>query len=639
MNYLMKMIIFLLMGLCYMDVVAQQVQKECQDLFKEGEEAMNRKNYEVAIKKFNSAAVCDEKNENSAFVEKCKSMKKKCEDKMNGVATTSKKALTISSQFVKFDAEGGIREVVITGNNWNVSDVVSDWYSVAKKSSSVVISAKPNTSIRSHSATILISDGTTNKEITVTQGKAEEYLRLSAGDLSFSSRGNQEEIVIQTNTEWNYSGAPSWCTVKKNGDKLIITASPNNSTKERPGSILISSNSLEKQVMILQNVGNETLSASKNNLSYSNLGGKDNINIYTDSDSWTIGDFPKWCSVTRVNEHTISVECMENTTTKDRNETILIRTNKQTLGLKVSQKRGYEATMIQPTRNSKMLGGRNISFGITAGLVFPSVSTSASGDYLGSIVNYGYGNDTEKPSYKAEMGFTVGALADFRLYKNLYVQIGLNYTNLKYKNSISDNYFDEIKDGNYSYEGQAYDDFTENYTMSYIDVPIVFSYRHKLSEKTNLQLNLGPYISYGLSGKMKLSGTTDWPSLDQYYDGIATGENYYMNAQITGKLDMFEKNGSLSSQYTTGNSSLTENDYDFKDSPLSKFNYGLTMGVGIELSGFNIGASYDLGLSNLANKDFWNSKRLPISEYSSTMENYKFKLSRFSIKVGYIFRW
>jgi hypothetical protein len=618
--------------------LSAQVDQTCQNMYDRGVKEMNGGQYDTAITTFNNAIGCNN-NKDAPFVSQCKKMIRQCQVKKEGNKTNpNKKVLTISSSQASFDADGGSKEIVITGTNWSVNNVISDWCSIEKKTSSVTINAKPNVSIRSRSVTLLISDETANKEITVTQEKADEFLRPSASDLSFSSRGNQEEIIIQSNTEWSYSGAPSWCTIQKDGNKLIITAAPNNSTKERNGSVIINSNSLEKQIVFSQNVGNEILSASKNSLLYSHSGGKETINIYTDSEVWTIGDFPKWCSVTKINDYEISVECLENNTIKARSETIQIRTNKQTLGLKVSQERGYEAPQIT-SYNSKLLGGRDISFGVTAGLVFPSISTSSSGDHLGSIVNYGYEGDLEKPSYKADAGFSIGVLMDMRLYHNLYLQIGLNYTNIKYKNSLSRNYFDEINEDNYVYKGEAYDDFKENYTLNYIDIPLIFSYRFKLSEKTNFQLNIGPYISYGISGKMKLSGTTDWPSLDEYYNGKATGENYYKSAEITGEMDIFEKKGFINTQYTTGDSPLYESKHDFKESPLSKFNYGLTMGAGVELSGFNIGLSYDFGLSNLANEDFWNSRRLPISDYSITMEDYKFNLSRFSVKVAYIFRW
>ncbi|MDH8701079.1 hypothetical protein M2138_000418 [Dysgonomonadaceae bacterium PH5-43] len=636
MNHLKKVLILLLIGFCSMEVSSQIVDQTCHNMYAQGEAEMKKGNYDAAISKFSAAADCASNVPD--FVTKCVSMKKQCEAKKKGNATKSKKALSVSSSSASFDADGGTTEIAITGNNWTVNDVLSEWCNIEKKSSSIMVNVKPNTSIRSRSATIIISDGNVNKDITIIQGKADEFLRLSASDLSFVSRGNEEEIIIQTNTEWSYSNAPSWCTVQKNGNKLTIKADPNNSTKERSGSIIVNSNSLEKKIALSQNIGNETLSASKNSLSYSNLGGQETINIYTDSEGWAIGDFPKWCSVTKVNDYAILVECLENNTTKARSETIQIRTNKQMLGLKVSQERGYEATVIQPSHSSKVIRGRDVSWGITAGLVFPYVSSSASGEDLGSVVNYGYSDGAEKPSYKAEMGFTIGALIDFRLYNNLYLQMGLNYTNLKYKNSFSGNFFDDYQDGNYTYKGQAYDDFTENYNMSYLDIPIIFSYRFKLSEKTNLQLNLGPYISYGLSGKMKLTGTTDWPSLDQYYNGKSTGRKYNSNAEITGEIDLFGKNGFVNTQYTSGEQPLYEDEFEFKDSPLSKLNYGLTMGVGIELSGFNIGLAYDLGLANLANEDYWTSKRLQVSNYSTVMEDYKFKLNRFNIKIAYIFR-
>ena len=51
--------------------------------------------------------------------------------------------------------------------------------------------------------------------------------------------------------------------------------------------------------------------------------------------------------------------------------------------------------------------------------------------------------------------------------------------------------------------------YRENYTLNLIEAPILASYRIVLTKAGSLHLNLGPYISYGLSAKLKLSGATE----------------------------------------------------------------------------------------------------------------------------------
>lgn len=86
---------------------------------------------------------------------------------------------------------------------------------------------------------------------------------------------------------------------------------------------------------------------------------------------------------------------------------------------------------------NRRLGGRKISIGVQAGYMMPTISTSSGGGFTGSPINYSFSDPTEDADYKSMSGFTVGIFGDFRLYKNLYLMSGINYTNIKYKNAIS----------------------------------------------------------------------------------------------------------------------------------------------------------------------------------------------------------
>jgi hypothetical protein len=297
-----------------------------------------------------------------------------------------------------------------------------------------------------------------------------------------------------------------------------------------------------------------------------------------------------------------------------------------------------------PPVPDKTIGGRNISFGITAGMVFPSFATSTSSDYLASAVNYAYGADDEKADYSSNLGLTIGAIVDIRLIKNFYLQTGLNYTSVTMTNKFSGQYTETLTMTNTTYvEGQAYDEFTEKYNLNYLEIPITFSYRFKLSEKLNWQINAGPYIGFGLAGKCKVEGTTDMPLLTEYYtsNDDPTGKTFFQNCNVSGEFDLFGTSGSRKDSYTTGSQDVFDTDYTFKASPFKNLNTGLSIGTSIEFAGFNLGLSYDIGLTNIANDDFWKSARFPTSDYNGTerMENYSHKLNKFQIKLAYIFRY
>ena len=77
-------------------------------------------------------------------------------------------------------------------------------------------------------------------------------------------------------------------------------------------------------------------------------------------------------------------------------------------------------------------------------------------------------------------------------------------------------------------------------------------------------------------------------------------------------------------------------------SPFKRFNYGLKLGVCYELRGFQLGVNYNLMLSNMANKDYWESTRIPIMNNmtgENLMSGYKHKISALEIKLGYVLRY
>jgi hypothetical protein len=303
---------------------------------------------------------------------------------------------------------------------------------------------------------------------------------------------------------------------------------------------------------------------------------------------------------------------------------------------------------VSPAKNP-VIGGRNISLGITAGIVNTGFSASSN---LASIANYGYAN--EKPSYSSELGFTVGLLLDIRLYKNFYLQTGINYINARVKNSFESSFWyqyynlgttlgvDQSLTNTYV-EGTAYDKFTEKYEMNYLEIPLLFSYRFKISEKLNWQINIGPYVGYGFSGECKISGSTDIPSLNEYNknDDTPTGNSYFINWTYNGNLNLFNKEEGKSTTLNTITMYESEYSYNFEKSPFNNINAGISLGTAFEISGFNIGVYYDLGLINIANDEYWSSERMNITRDDAglRMKNYKHKLNKLQVKIGYIFRW
>lgn len=296
---------------------------------------------------------------------------------------------------------------------------------------------------------------------------------------------------------------------------------------------------------------------------------------------------------------------------------------------------------------NRQLGGRRLSFGITAGYAMPMISASSGGGFTGSAINYGKGNSEENADYKSGAGFTVGLLADLRLYKNLYLMSGVNYNYYKWSNEVSGVLYDQVVSSTASFinMGDQNFNFKENYTMHSIEIPLLLSYRFVLSKTGSLHINAGGYVTYGFSTKLKLAGSIDTPIRQFEREGNSPGQlirdDLYMNSIVEANINMYKKQHMLTETYKAGDMGNSD-DYIYNaGTPFKHLNYGLKAGITYEIKGMQLGINYKLMLSNMANANFWESSRIPalLSKGDNNMSGYKFKINTLEIKLGYILRY
>ena len=301
---------------------------------------------------------------------------------------------------------------------------------------------------------------------------------------------------------------------------------------------------------------------------------------------------------------------------------------------------------------NRELGGRKLSFGVTAGYVMPFPMSSSGGGFTGSAVNYSMGDSREDVDYTSQGGFTVGLFADLKLYKNFYLTAGVNYTMVKYKNTFSEPFDSRVwrtVSNIVYYMNSSTNNYQEKYTQSMIEVPVLVSYRFVLTKTGSLHLNLGPYVSFGLNSKMELSGSSEFKGniyLKNYNNTVDYDNSkgiFSSSDHISGDFNMYKRRHSFE-KITETDTSLGNTMYNeaiFDKSPFRRFNYGLKFGLTYELRGFQIGAMYSLQLSNMANDAFWESTRIPITNRTgeNVMSGYKHRVNALEIKLGYVFRY
>jgi len=156
-----------------------------------------------------------------------------------------------------------------------------------------------------------------------------------------------------------------------------------------------------------------------------------------------------------------------------------------------------------------------------------------------NMSNY-YGDDLTDRNMKP--GFHAGLGADLGLTPNMFVQTGL---------------FFSTKGAKFSDTGEG-DWIDANITANYLQIPVHFAYKIDVTPGTKVVLHAGPYLAYGVSGKMKLG-------------------------------------------------SLEVNTFD-KDLGFKPFDAGLGLGVGAEFGVILVDLGWDMGLTNISRASSGNIK-------------------------------
>ena len=617
--------------------------QSCRDLFRDANQLVQEGKLEKAKTKYQQVVNCGD----NFYLPDSKEKIKWIDRVMH--KPNKAKPFAISENEIVIPYQGGQDVITVDGEgSWTatVGGTGTEWCKIKREKGKVYVISDANENSVDRTCEISISMGGKTKKVKVKNDKAPEMLISSVENVTFPSKGETNTVDILSNTDWKITEAPGWVVTSKEDGKVTLTAQANGDNKERKAEIKIESTSKAVIINIYQGAGLDHLAFSKNDLHFGPDGGDEYINVYTDADDWRFGDFPHWCQVSKVADNLIRVHCTPNDPINiNREASVNVTTGKQTLGINVSQ----EAKPFVAVIPDFGIGGRAISFGVSAGYIIPVISTSSGGNFTGSVVNYALGNGSENASYSVSGGFNIGAFADIRLYKNFYLKAGLEFTHYSYKNEFNKNVERRIlQTSQYYLGGPTENKYKEEYTINQIEIPVLASYRIATSRISHVQLNVGPVIYYGLSAKMKLSGNTDTETLHAYkYTNLQYTNQLYNNSTYpshyagSGELDLYGKHFDFTETYTMGNNADLTKSYDLDSSPFNRLNFGIRMGAAFEYAGVSLGVEYNLMLTNMADKKFWESNRLTIFDQTPgmVMSGYKQRNSYLGIKLAYTFRY
>lgn len=621
--------------------------QSCKVLYQEGNTLVDQGKLEKAKSKFQQVIHCG----NNLYVPDSEKRIAWIDRVLRKPSTV--KPFSLSDNKVVIPYQGGQDVITVDGNgSWTafVNDKSVGWCKIKKEKGKIYIVSEANENNTDRSCEVVVRMGGKTRTVVVKNEKAPEMLVPSVENLTFPYKGETNTVEIRSNTNWKVTDVPGWVVSTKENGKIKLTALANDNNVERSAEIKVESSTKTVIINLYQGAGLDHLAFSKNDLHFGPDGGDEYVQILTDAQDWRFGDFPHWCQVTKVADNLLKIHCTPNEPINlNREASVNVTTGKQTLGINVCQ----EAKPLVAVIPNFGIGGRAISFGISAGYLFPNIINSSGGDFTGSVVNYALGDNRENASYKSSGGFNIGLFADIRIYKNFYLKPGVEFTHYKYKNYFSGDVeiFTLGDTKNYYFKGKAQNQYQESYTFNEIEIPVIASYRIPVTKISHLQINIGPTIRYGLSAKMKISGNTDANKMGSYKivnnqrtdivysQGLTTSLNY----SGSGELNLYKSRMKYSETYSDEflTNGVIPKDCDLEDSPLKKLNFGARLGVSYEYAGISFGMEYNIMLSNAANEKYWNSERWRIFDKGADvlMSGYKQRNNYFSVKIGYTFRY
>ena len=558
-------------------------------------------------------------------------------------------ALELSTEVVNIPYQGGEEQIgVIASKEWSLEaeEERTKWLNTRSESKRnfIVSCLEPNNSTRERSTDLVVKSGAVFKTLRIVQEGREEYLEANTTNLAFPAKGASELVGVSSNVNWDVTSVPDWCRIEKNDSTIRIIVLPNEKPTGRTENIVIvTPNNNRVTINIAQGAGDEKLTLSQNDIVLPADGGRHYMKVYTDAASWSLGDFPSWLFVEKVGNDSICIEADKNVPNGEkRMGSVLVKTGNQTAAVKISQEARLPVDVI--FSESGLVGGRNLSLGVSASYYMPFVSASAGGDYVGSVVDYSLGTNAENASYKKAVGYSFGLFADMRLYKNIFLTAGVNFTQIKYENSFNEPTIFKQPHTTYQYlRGDVQNAYTEEYSHTFIEVPLLASYRFKLSDVSHVQLNLGPVLTFGASSTMKFNGNTDGDRLHIYSattNAMQDANNYTHHTATSAEFNLYQPCVRWTESYTQGNVADVDHHDTFAQAPLNRMHWGLRLGAAYEIAGLSFGLSYTMMLSNMANDNYWGKKRWTVLNESNTVMNgYKHRIHTLEFKLAYTLRY
>lgn len=563
-------------------------------------------------------------------------------------SSNKQSAFILSKEDIILPYRIGSDSIEVSSNKKSLNiDNDSDWLEVKYLDNKIYLTCiSENESISERTTLLKVYNDQLTKYIKIVQLGSPEYLTIKESTLEL--KDNKERYVfldVFSNADWLVQHKPDWCNVEVVDSGINILVQENPHRYEREGKLILTSLTKESELVIKQPAAQTFLITSADTIAFESDGGHSLVCVITNSADWFVTDYPRWLEVKKVGNDTLVINCNQNIPNGEiRHDNIQIKADNLINSIYVHQDAKTINSVLFP--NDKVISGRNISYGASLIMSKPLLQTEINGSYLGTVVDYSLDITNNADYYDATM-FGFGFITDMRLYKNLFLQIELDFLNTTYRNKIKQfsDYICNYGGGSTYSRGNAYHVYNEKYNFQTIELPILFSWCWKINDISHMKIFAGPSIQYGLKANLELSGTTESKQMNLYYSNTNTlVDNYAREIKIRA-----ESSFDLYTPYVewniidcvTANSEVPINqNMSFSSSPYKNLNYFLQIGFGYEFLGFALNLKYSIMLNNMANSQYWSEKRWTILGGSGkSMYGYKQYIHYLGLNLSYVLRY
>ncbi len=166
----------------------------------------------------------------------------------------------------------------------------------------------------------------------------------------------------------------------------------------------------------------------------------------------------------------------------------------------------------------------------------------------------------EGPDMDARVGYQFGIVGEYDLSNNFFLNGSLNISSKGAKYKV---------EGSMDFNGDGLEDrgsIKSTWNATYLELPVLVGYKIPVSDNFAVKFMAGPYIAYGIGGKISSKANVSQQNSD----------DTYTKYNETDKVDTFS------------------------DSTLKRFDAGLVGAVAFEYSKFTFTIGYEYGLADIS---------------------------------------